>query len=165
MPLRGGATGVRRRYCGVALLPVRRAVFTEPLVAGHCGLSRVDRLLMVGRHKCFVVELHCALSVRPVVHVVHLASSGDHGLPAAYSPVPMGSVGRVNYPGPPPTTPPPPDWRPPYVTRPHPPRPLPEQDHAAIDAAERQARRVTWAVAAVAGVIALFAAIALLASL
>jgi hypothetical protein len=41
------------------------------------------------------------------------------------------------------------------VVRPAPPRQLPPQDHAAIDAAERAAQRVTWAVAAAAGIIAL----------
>lgn len=47
------------------------------------------------------------------------------------------------------------------VTRPHPPRQLPPQDHAALDAAERQARRVTFGVAGVAGVIALLVLIVL----
>jgi hypothetical protein len=61
----------------------------------------------------------------------------------------------VSYPGPPPTTPPPPGWRPPVVVRPRAPRQLPPQDHAELDAAERAARRVTWAVAIAAGVIAL----------
>lgn len=41
------------------------------------------------------------------------------------------------------------------VVRPAPPRQLPPQDDAAIDAAEQTARRVTWAVAAAAGTIAL----------
>jgi hypothetical protein len=64
----------------------------------------------------------------------------------------------VSYLGPPPTTPPPPGWRPPVVIRPLPPRELPPQDHAALDAAERTARRVTWALAATAGAIALVVA-------
>jgi hypothetical protein len=41
------------------------------------------------------------------------------------------------------------------VVQPGPPRRLPPQDHAGLDTAERVARRFTWAVAAVAGVIAL----------
>jgi hypothetical protein len=41
------------------------------------------------------------------------------------------------------------------VARPTPPRRLPPQDHPGLDAAERAARRFTWAVAAVAGAIAL----------
>jgi CHASE3 domain sensor protein len=42
------------------------------------------------------------------------------------------------------------------VVRPGPPRTLPSQDHAALDAAERAARRLTWVVAGTAGAIALF---------
>lgn len=64
----------------------------------------------------------------------------------------------MRYSGPPPTTPPPPGWRPRVVVRPAPPRELPPQDHAALDAAERIARRVTWGVAAAAGVIVLVVA-------
>jgi type VI protein secretion system component VasF len=41
---------------------------------------------------------------------------------------------------------------------PAPPRRLPPQDHAALDEAERAARRVTWTVAAVAGLVALVVA-------
>jgi type VI protein secretion system component VasF len=51
------------------------------------------------------------------------------------------------------------------VVRPVPPRQLPPQDHTALDAAERAARRVTWAVAAAAGVIALVVACLLAGSL
>lgn len=69
-----------------------------------------------------------------------------------------GSVGGMGYPGPPPSTPPPPGWRPALVVRPAPPRRLPAQDHAALDAAERAARRLTWAVAASAGVLAVLVA-------
>lgn len=64
-------------------------------------------------------------------------------------------VGSVSYQGPPPTTPPPPGWKPQVVVRPAPPRRLPAQDHAALDAAERAARRFTWVLAAIAGVIML----------
>jgi CHASE3 domain sensor protein len=41
------------------------------------------------------------------------------------------------------------------VVRPAPPRRLPAQDHPALDAAERAARRFTWVLAGVAGAIAL----------
>jgi hypothetical protein len=41
------------------------------------------------------------------------------------------------------------------VSRPPPPRALPPQDHAAIDRAERVSHRLTWAVGAAAGLIAL----------
>jgi hypothetical protein len=64
----------------------------------------------------------------------------------------------MGYPGPPPSTPPPAGWRPALVVRPAPPRRLPAQDHAALDAAERAARRLTWAVAAGAGVLAVLVA-------
>jgi hypothetical protein len=48
------------------------------------------------------------------------------------------------------------------VTHPSPPRQLPAQDHRSLDAAERDARRVTWAVAAGAGLILLLVTCALL---
>jgi hypothetical protein len=41
------------------------------------------------------------------------------------------------------------------VFRPTPPRRLPPQDHPALDQAERAARRVTWAVAGLAGLVLL----------
>jgi hypothetical protein len=41
------------------------------------------------------------------------------------------------------------------IVPPAPPRQLPRQDHAALDAAERVARHLTWAVAAGAFVLAL----------
>jgi hypothetical protein len=44
------------------------------------------------------------------------------------------------------------------VIQPSPPRRLPPQDHAGLDAAERAARRFTWVVAAAAGVVALVVA-------
>lgn len=62
----------------------------------------------------------------------------------------------MSYTGPPRSIPPPPDWRPPTVVQPAPPRTLPPQDHDALDAAERTARRVTWVVGTVAGVAAVF---------
>lgn len=48
---------------------------------------------------------------------------------------------------------------------PIPPRDLPPQDHAALDAEERLARRVTWVMATVAGLIALVVACVLAGSL
>jgi hypothetical protein len=51
------------------------------------------------------------------------------------------------------------------VIRPAPPRQLPPQDHAALDRAEWDALRVTWAVAAAAGLVALLVGCGLLASL
>jgi CHASE3 domain sensor protein len=51
------------------------------------------------------------------------------------------------------------------VVRPAPPRELPPQDNAALDAAEQAARRMTWAVAAAAGTIALVVACVLGSSL
>jgi hypothetical protein len=48
---------------------------------------------------------------------------------------------------------------------PIPPRKLPPQDHAALDEQERAARRVTWAMGAVAGLIALVVACVLAGSL
>jgi hypothetical protein len=54
------------------------------------------------------------------------------------------------YTPPPPTAPPPVGWRPVVVVATAPPRSLPPQDHAAIDADESAARRFTVAVAVVA---------------
>ncbi|MBX6748514.1 MAG: hypothetical protein IRY85_02390 [Micromonosporaceae bacterium] len=54
------------------------------------------------------------------------------------------------YTPPPPTAAPPVGWRPYVVVPTAPPRPLPAQDHAAIDAEENAARRFTVAVAVVA---------------
>jgi hypothetical protein len=54
------------------------------------------------------------------------------------------------YTPPPPTAPPAHGWRPAVVVATAPPRPLPPQDHAAIDAAEDAARRFTVGVAVVA---------------
>ena len=72
-----------------------------------------------------------------------------------------GSDQPPRYTGPPASTPPPAGWRVPVVIQPPPPRVLPPQDHSAIDAAERLALRVTYAVGAGAGVIALAVACAL----
>jgi hypothetical protein len=54
-----------------------------------------------------------------------------------------GAARDQHYHGPPPTTPPPTGWQPPQVLEPAPPRPLPAQDHARIDADEARARQVT----------------------
>lgn len=56
----------------------------------------------------------------------------------------------TEYTGPPATKPPPPGWRVPTVVRPTPPRRLPHQDYASIDAAERQSRAVTKGIAVLA---------------
>ncbi|MEV3937728.1 hypothetical protein AB0K52_17315 [Glycomyces sp. NPDC049804] len=50
---------------------------------------------------------------------------------------------RNEYDGPPVNVPPPPGWRVEAVALPSDPRPLPPQDHDAINAAEQRARLVT----------------------
>ncbi|MEU9505190.1 hypothetical protein AB0D32_02770 [Micromonospora sp. NPDC048170] len=67
----------------------------------------------------------------------------------AVSPPARGS----GYAGPPATTPPPAGWRPPVHLRPPPPRQLPPQDMAELDAAEQRAQRLTYGVGTVAGVV------------
>jgi hypothetical protein len=59
------------------------------------------------------------------------------------------------YSGPPPTVAPPPDWRPRLLIQPEPPRQLPAQDLAGIDAREREARTVTYGIGMVAGAVLL----------
>ncbi|HEX2418357.1 MAG TPA: translation initiation factor 2 [Micromonosporaceae bacterium] len=59
------------------------------------------------------------------------------------------------YSGPPRGVPPPLGWRTPVVAEPHSPRPMPKQDHTAMDAAERDARTVTYGVGILAGAILL----------
>lgn len=68
-------------------------------------------------------------------------------------------ITTVAYTPPPPTVAPPMGWRPAHVVMTAPPRALPEQDHAAIDAAERSARTVTLVigVAALLTLVVLFA--------
>jgi hypothetical protein len=68
---------------------------------------------------------------------------------------------RSGYLGPPPTNPPAPGWRPEFVVEPPAPRALPAQDHAAVDAAERSARTVTYGVGIVAGAVLLIVLCAL----
>jgi hypothetical protein len=59
------------------------------------------------------------------------------------------------YTGPPRNTAPDPNWRPRIVVQPPPPRELPEQDLAALDADEREARTLTYGIGLVAGAILL----------
>jgi hypothetical protein len=59
------------------------------------------------------------------------------------------------YSGPPPTVAPPPDWRPRLLIQPEPPRRLPAQNLAAIDAREREARTITYGIGMVAGAVLL----------
>ena len=73
--------------------------------------------------------------------------------PAA--PVFAGPDPVASYAGPPPATAPPPGWRPPVVIQPLPPRRLPGQDLAGIEAEEHTARRVTYGVGLVAGAVLL----------
>ncbi|MEN3612033.1 translation initiation factor 2 [Plantactinospora sp. ZYX-F-223] len=61
----------------------------------------------------------------------------------------------IHYPGPPPSTTPPPGWRPPLHVQPAPPRALPAQDHAALDAEEGSARTLTYGVGLVGGAVVL----------
>ena len=58
----------------------------------------------------------------------------------------------AQYPGPPISPAPDPAWRPDLVEHLDPPRVLPAQDHAAMDAAERSALRFTLLVGLIAGV-------------
>jgi hypothetical protein len=62
---------------------------------------------------------------------------------------------RPIYTGPPPTTMPPPDWRPATVLAVPPPDLLPPQRDDVIDAAEAQARTVTYGVGMIAGAVVL----------
>ena len=70
---------------------------------------------------------------------------------------PVGQAGQTGsgYAGPPASTPPPPGWRPQFVVQPAPPRQLPAQDHADLDAQERSARTLTYGIGLVAGAILL----------
>ncbi|MEV1156345.1 hypothetical protein AB0J89_02860 [Micromonospora chokoriensis] len=60
------------------------------------------------------------------------------------------------YAGPPPSVPPPTGWRPPVHLQPAPPRRLPPQDMAGLDAAEQRSQRVTYGFGAAAGVVLVF---------
>jgi hypothetical protein len=59
------------------------------------------------------------------------------------------------YSGPPRSVVPPPDWRPRVLIQPQPPRQLPAQDQAALDAQEREARTITLGIGMVAGAVLL----------
>jgi hypothetical protein len=59
----------------------------------------------------------------------------------------------VAYAGPPATTPPPAGWRPPLVVQAPPPRTLPPQDLPRLDAAEHEARTLTYGIAMVSAAI------------
>ncbi|WP_444949851.1 hypothetical protein [Micromonospora ureilytica] len=67
------------------------------------------------------------------------------------------STGRPSggYSGPPPSLPPPAGWRPPVHLQPAPPRQLPPQDMADLDAVEQRSQRVTYGFGAAAGVVLL----------
>jgi hypothetical protein len=79
----------------------------------------------------------------------------DRQRPSKVAVRPAGAGERVGagYSPPPRTTPPPTDWRPTWVAPTVAPRDLPQQDHEAIDAAERQASRVSVAIAGVASIV------------
>ncbi|WBB65131.1 hypothetical protein [Micromonospora sp. WMMD812] len=79
--------------------------------------------------------------------------AGSEGLPDQSAAPTGGSGAAGGYTGPPPSTPPPAGWRPPVHLRPAPPRSLPPQDMAALDAAEQRAQRVTYGFGALAGVV------------
>ena len=59
------------------------------------------------------------------------------------------------YQGPPRTVPPPPNWRPRLIVQPEPPRMLPPQDLAALDAQEREERTITYGIGMIAGAVLL----------
>jgi hypothetical protein len=71
-----------------------------------------------------------------------------------------GATRALGYTPPPPTAPPPVGWRPDHVVHPVPPRSLPAQDHAGLDAAELRASRITVTIgAAAAAVMAILLAV------
>ncbi|MGQ5260490.1 hypothetical protein ACTWLT_07010 [Micromonospora sp. ZYX-F-536] len=78
-------------------------------------------------------------------------TGGDEA--ADQPPAAPGSAPASPYAGPPPSTPPPAGWRPPVHLQPAPPRRLPPQDMAGLDAAEQRSQRVTYGFGAVAGVV------------
>jgi hypothetical protein len=63
--------------------------------------------------------------------------------------------GPPTYSGPPRTIPPPAGWRPRLVVQPQPPRKLPPQDLATLDAQEREARTITYGIGMIAGAVLL----------
>lgn len=82
--------------------------------------------------------------------------SGNAGPPPVgpTGPAPTGRTAS-GYSGPPPSVPPPAGWRPPVHLQPAPPRELPPQDMADMDAAEQRSQRVTYGFGAAAGVVLL----------
>lgn len=63
--------------------------------------------------------------------------------------------GGTGYAGPPSGGPPQPGWRPEFIVRPAPPRPLPAQDHPGIDQQEATARTFTYGIGMVAAAVVL----------
>lgn len=61
----------------------------------------------------------------------------------------------VEYQGPPTATPPPKGWKPPVVVPTPPPREMPPQDHAAMDADEHSTKAVTYGVGIFAAAVVL----------
>ncbi|WP_327042602.1 hypothetical protein OG400_10080 [Micromonospora ureilytica] len=68
---------------------------------------------------------------------------------------PASTGSTSGYSGPPPSLPPPAGWRPPVHLQPAPPRQLPPQDMADLDAVEQRSQRVTYGFGAAAGVVLL----------
>jgi hypothetical protein len=68
---------------------------------------------------------------------------------------PGGRPAPPPYTGPPPTQPPPRGWRTPHVTRPAPPRALPDQDLVGLDESERSARTLTLGIGMIAAAVVL----------
>ncbi|MFF4876712.1 hypothetical protein [Micromonospora sp. NPDC000668] len=79
---------------------------------------------------------------------------GSGGDAAADQPAPApGTAPASAYAGPPPSVPPPAGWRPPVHLEAAPPRRLPPQDMAGLDAAEQRSQRLTYGFGAAAGVV------------
>jgi len=76
------------------------------------------------------------------------------GTPTAGVPTPAAAPVAPPYTPPPPTIAPPRGWKPRVLVRPAPPRELPAQDAAQLDAEDQSARTLTYGVAMVAGAIA-----------
>ncbi|MCG5449004.1 MULTISPECIES: hypothetical protein [Micromonospora] len=75
--------------------------------------------------------------------------------PTAPAATPPAGGPATGYSGPPPSVAPPAGWRPPVHLQPVPPRQLPPQDMAGLDAAEQRSQRVTYGFGAAAGVVLL----------
>lgn len=94
---------------------------------------------MVGKHQNLLVEGDHPLIV--VTHAGSLMADGDILWRRPTDPAPRAEP----YAGPPAASPPPPGWHPEQAEAPAP-RELPVLDHAAIDADERRAARLTYCV-------------------